>query len=199
MATENFRNDTSSDKNWWHNLNQECPITLELLSTLPYPPFSLSSGGNNVSYFDGLALASYIVSRGIFQNPLTRQDLTMDDCRRLDEYLEDYCYKYQRGTSRKIAVAEAFALRASVQVQPRDGSRSDRVQTLRNTATAALAGLFVFGNNRPTRPSQEDSIPALPREDQLVLEWGFDLSRAVEDGTESMGDAGWTVIDDDKQ
>ena len=61
----------ASDERWWKSLgSEECPITLEPLATLPYPPFALKTG-ENTSYFDGLALASYIVSRGIFQNPLT--------------------------------------------------------------------------------------------------------------------------------
>jgi hypothetical protein len=54
---------------WWKSLSSddECPITLEPLSLLPHPPFELYStatgGGDSISYyFDGYALASYIVS-----------------------------------------------------------------------------------------------------------------------------------------
>lgn len=188
---------------WWHALNEECPITLELLSTLPYPPFSLCSGAIT-SYFDGLALASYIVSRGIFQNPLTREDLTMADCRRLDEYLETYCYNTPHqplSTSRKISVAEAFALRSLVQVDQVHQSAS-RAQALRSTATAALAGLFVYGNHRRrgrqiSQQDEPDPLP-LPREDRLILDWGFDLTRTVDDSTAGFAQEGWTVIDDDE-
>ena len=125
----------------------------------------------------------------------------MDECRRFDDYLEQYCYKYQQGV-RKVAVAESYALRASVQVEQRNGQRGDRAQALRNTATAALAGLFVYGNDGhwSRQGEQEENIPAaasLPREDQLKLDWGFDLSRAFTDSAKYIGE-GWTVIDDDE-
>ena len=59
---------SSKQHKWWDNLTDECPITLEPLSTLPYPPFILtddiiSSDGKKEhhAYFDGLALATYII------------------------------------------------------------------------------------------------------------------------------------------
>ena len=109
---------------WWQSLDDdiECPITLEPISSLPYPPFALSNSSSNnnnsnstsytatappnnnpkvsggeaccgsVTYFDGIALASYIISRGIFENPLTRQPLDMNICTKLDNHLFQYCY-----------------------------------------------------------------------------------------------------------
>eukprot|EP00980_Cylindrotheca_fusiformis_P008344 scaffold1754_cov105-Cylindrotheca_fusiformis.AAC.6 len=187
---------------WWHSLKyEECPITLESLSTLPYPPFSLNSGGNT-SYFDGLALASYIVSRGVFQNPLTRQDLTMEDCRCLDDYLDSYCHKYQR-QYRKISVAEAFALRSNVHIgRGNNRQNQERVQALRNTATAALAGLFVYGNDRPSLREDNRQLTTTAgsrasTDHQATLDWGFDLSRPFEN-TAEFSNEGWTVIDDDE-
>lgn len=196
-------NQNSKTSRWWRSLKyQECPITLESLSTLPYPPFSLKTG-ENLSYFDGLALASYIVSRGVFQNPLTRQDLSMEDCRRLDDYLDSHCHKYQR-QYRKVSVAEVFALRAHVHIGQRENdSRSEeRVQALRNTAAAALAGLFIYGNSRPSphQTNQRHNASAgnqVPADDQLMLDWGFDLSRTFENSSEFASE-GWTVIDDDE-
>lgn len=276
--------DSSSRNYWWQSEDidlGECPITLEPLSTLPYPPFALSTSTtanehdayvtttshprpacekmpsssfsashdygrhrhHQVSYFDGLALATYTVSRGIFQNPLTRQNLTMQDCRRLDEYLVEYCYRKSDidgniknsddglrfgNTYRnsKFSVAEAFALRNSVRVDmSRSGigaGRSDdnvmnnnnvnvdvdqgavqRMNALRNAATAALAGLFVY-SNRQSGPvedgtmlndpiSTDNSIMSNP----LIRDWGFDLTRTVEN-TAQEGGQGWTVIDDDE-
>jgi hypothetical protein len=105
-------------------LDQEDPITLEPLGSLPCPPFALyhrSQGG--ISYFDGMALASFIVARGVFQNPLTREELSYEDCRRLDVYLEEYCYhdrdknesyNSMMGHQRKVSVVDAFSLRNSV-------------------------------------------------------------------------------------
>ncbi|MGK3754481.1 MAG: hypothetical protein ACI8RD_006790 [Bacillariaceae sp.] len=233
------------DSGWWRNANLgECPITLECLSTLEYPPFALymnndnNSGSNSTShekvsaYFDGLALASYVVSRGVFQNPLTRADLTADDCRRLDRYLEDHCYNSytssssgnnvsdnhknydpetktmltmmmgKRGGTKAISVAEAFALRNSVHVARSDGvndNNNTRIQTLQNAATAALAGLFVYGNDRGSRgqrSANESDRQTQPRSDPFN-EWGYDLSRRVED-TSTEGGHGYTVIDDDE-
>ena len=138
---------------WWKSLqNEECPITLEPLSTLAYPPFVLSQGpSSSKSYFDGLALASYIVSRGIFQNPLTRQDLTWEDCRRLDEYLQEHnCWGSSAtlNTPRGgLSVAEAFRLRDQIRVDGNNHTNNSnsnnvseqqrtRAHNLRNTATA---------------------------------------------------------------
>mmetsp|Transcript_35551 Transcript_35551/g.86005 ORF Transcript_35551/g.86005 Transcript_35551/m.86005 type:complete len:744 (+) Transcript_35551:167-2398(+) len=220
---------------WWKDeeVDVECPITLEPISSLPYPPYILQ--GNK---FDGVALASFIVSRCCFQNPLTRQDLTFEDCRRLDSYLEEYCYhstndtttsgvvqdpRYvSHGTSRKISVAEAFSLNQSVQVgrhgrngngrgQPVNTADADRMQVLRNTATVALAGLFVWdehntatnniiGTTRQATASSSDS--STPHEHNDLLDWGFDLHRQVEDTSTMMalddtGDGWFNIVDDD--
>ena len=246
--------DDSVDSGWWRNANiGECPITLECLSTLEYPPFALyrnndnNSGSNSTTnhgkvsaYFDGLALASYVVSRGVFQNPLTRADLTANDCRRLDRYLEDHCYSSytsssssssssssgnnvsdnhkhydletktmltmmmgKRGGTKAMSVAEAFALRNSVHVARSDGvndNNNARIQTLQNAATAALAGLFVYGNDRSGprgHRSANESDRQVQSSSDPFNEWGYDLSRRVED-TSTEGGHGYTVIDDDE-
>jgi len=220
---------TKEDDYWWKTANLgECPITLECFSTLEYPPFALYHDGKTddcndcdgvSTYFDGLALASYIVSRGVFQNPLTRVELTAEDCRRLDRYLEDHCYSSNADTSTKIfrgsraiSVAEAFALRNSVSVET-TSMRSDRglsntnnernrerIQILQNTATAALAGLFIYGNDRNIHQTDEvtSSVPQLRNEtSSLSSDWGFDLSRRVEDSS-AAGTHGYRVVDDDE-
>jgi hypothetical protein len=270
-VSDKSRMPNSSSRNWWQSEDVdlgECPITLESLSTLPYPPFALSTSdsGNGVdasaisqrrpapatmaasastipddymhlhqhhhqvSYFDGLALATYMVSRGIFQNPLTRQDLTMQDCRRLDEYLVEYCYRGSSGddgsqngprfgnTHRKhnFSVAEAFALRNTVRVGMstaatggngnNDGGDGtvQRMNALRSAATAALAGLFVYSNRQGRRGEDGTTSNDATQGDlanPLTLDWGFDLTRTVENTAEfdgGEGGYGWTVIDDDE-
>ena len=228
-------NGGNADGGWWRTANLgECPITLECFSTLEYPPFALYHPGKTPSnpstdhgansdcvssYFDGLALASYIVSRGVFQNPLTRIELTAQDCRRLDRYLEEHCYRSDAGTaktifrgSRMISVAEAFALRNSVSVEtttPNNANNNerdrDRIRVLQNAATAALAGLFVFGNDRRrhTHSSNEEitqQVPQLRNETSVLLnDWGFDLSRQVEDPTSAQSTHGYLVVDDDEE
>ena len=44
---------------WWGDMEVECPITLEPLASLPYPPFELvddKNGSRNGHYYDGFAL-----------------------------------------------------------------------------------------------------------------------------------------------
>ncbi len=227
---ENYTGNNEDD--WWRKGDLgECPITLECFSTLEYPPFALYHPGKaprnadgrasdeGVSaYFDGLALASYIVSRGVFQNPLTRVELTAEDCRRLDRYLEAHCYNGDataaatifRG-SRVISVAEAFALRNSVSVgtatarmdgdQSNDERDRERIRALQNTATVALAGLFIYGNDRGRISSSEitQRVPRIRSEtDTLLNDWGFDLSRQMEDSS-AHDTHGYSVIDDDEE
>jgi len=201
-----------SPSRWWTDLSDECPITLEPLSTLPYPPFRLGGGGcshsgdadasssssppPNAMYFDGLALASYCVSRATFTNPLTREALTWEDCVRLDDYLEEHCYHHHHhhhhhpstGGGRqqgRISVKEAYGLRSMVKVSGGGGggggsataqeeANRRRADALRSEAAAALRGLFVYGNNRTGTGGHHDAIsatasPAATFSDALVV------------------------------
>ena len=106
---EAFAADDDSPTTWWRNLNDIDPITLEPLSSLPYPPFVLESGsgpsrgsGDRASsssslasarstkrfYFDGEALAEFLISSANFCNPMNRDRLSKTDCERLDAYVE---------------------------------------------------------------------------------------------------------------
>ena len=58
------------------------PITLEPINELRVEPFKI-----NQHYFDGEALAAYLVASSTFENPLDRKALTRDDCQRLDAHL----------------------------------------------------------------------------------------------------------------
>ncbi|KAL7526616.1 hypothetical protein ACHAXR_001567, partial [Thalassiosira sp. AJA248-18] len=160
-------------RRWWSSLTDECPITLELLSELPYPPFILTdrAGGEDAGrksscsyHFDGLALATYIVSQGTFANPLTRMPLDYADCVRLDEYLNEHIYQNQNhqlqehnvpssilGQRGELSVKESWLLRDSIKVKVGVGNNHNdsdrrRAEALRNEASVALRGLFVFGH-----------------------------------------------------
>ena len=108
-----------------------------------------------------------------------------------------------------ISVTEAFALRNSVSVETTmarsGGSQSnerdrERIRALQNAATAALAGLFVYGNDRRRHTSEvTQNVPQIRNEDFTLLnEWGFDLSRQVEDAVAEQDTHGYAVIDDDE-
>lgn len=200
--------DRQSPSRWWSDLTDECPITLEPLSTLPYPPFRLGGGASGgerddhdgsianatsmMYFFDGLALASYCVSRATFTNPLTREGLTWDDCVRLDDYLEEYCYhNHHRSRSNhpsvggRISVKEAYGLRSMVKVSGGGGgggvagsagginaaqeeANHRRAEALRSEAAAALRGLFVYGNNRTGSNGGGVTSPSATFSDALV-------------------------------
>ncbi|KAL7532215.1 hypothetical protein ACHAWF_004054 [Thalassiosira exigua] len=166
-------------RRWWKSLpdEDECPITLEPLSALPYPPFVLTDdddgggggpdgsgerggggvgngngngNGGGLSYlFDGLALATYVVSRGTFANPLTRAPLSYGTCVRLDEYLSEHGGHFSTSVT---SVREAWRLRDSIKAKVDDsggdeGANRRRAEALRSEAAVALRGLFVFGHS----------------------------------------------------
>ncbi|KAL3776683.1 hypothetical protein ACHAWO_003096 [Cyclotella atomus] len=190
-----------SSSNWWSILSDECPITLEPLSELPYPPFILYSDNNSDKtsaapktgsqyFFDGLALATYVISQGNFANPLTRNSLTFDDCVRLDEYLNEHVYhnaESQRSLEstvlgrEKISVLEAFGLRNSIKVKVGSGNGSNeaeirRAEVLRNKAAVALRGLFVFGHNANHVDNSFTTHQATPQQQCQSSSGGFDLN-----------------------
>ncbi|CAJ1949620.1 unnamed protein product [Cylindrotheca closterium] len=218
---------------WWQSSlkDEECPITLEPFATSPYPPFCLSDSNehhgiyshvpSNIStdrhyYFDGFALASYLVARGIFENPLTRQELTIVDCRRLDEYLNVHRQQHMSSSieqdSRAVSVAEAFLLQQSIQVgttpssSTPQGQEEARAQVLRRTATAALAGLFDYSRPHQHRRHQERQAAnnrifgraSSGNEDPRLAEWGLDLSRTIE-AAPGQSDHGYTIVDDEEE
>ena len=194
-----------SSSRWWSDLSDECPITLEPLSTLPYPPFHLGGGisrhgggdspNANAMYFDGLALASYCVSRATFTNPLTREALTWEDCVRLDDYLEEHCYHDQLRQGGRMSVKEAYGLRSMVKVSGAGGggggataaqaeANRQRAEALRSEAAAALRGLFIYGNDR----AAARTCSAMPSATLGgVPTAGFSLHRLREGGSTSIG------------
>lgn len=217
----------SESADWWTSLTDECPITLEPLSELPYPPFVLSSKEKKCAaapgaqyYFDGLALATYIISQGNFANPLTRSPLTYEDCVRLDEYLHEHIYQQSReqldstifGTE-KISVREAFALRDSIKVKVATSNAGNeeqirRAQVLRNEAVVALRGLFVFGHHAQgesgsnsardvsNQPSNTQQLP--PSAGGFDLNFNPNVSEIQPWGFASAEQEGLRIIDDNE-
>ena len=67
---------------WWHDLEDDDPITLEPLRTLSYEPFelrpdkatyksALAPGNTRKYYFDGKVLAEYLISSSNFVHPVS--------------------------------------------------------------------------------------------------------------------------------
>jgi hypothetical protein len=140
-------------------------------------------------FFDGLALATYVISQGNFANPLTRNPLTFDDCVRLDEYLNEHVYQNAKSQRQiestvlgreKISVREAYALRNSIKVKIGSGNGGNeaeirRAEVLRNEAAIALRGLFVFGHNTNVDNSSS-SHQAISQQQLPSSAGGFDLN-----------------------
>ena len=83
------------------------PITLEPINELRVEPFKI-----NQHYFDGEALAAYLVASSTFENPLDRKALTRDDCQRLDAHLVRNKLK-RLGVERERRAAQRRATRAA--------------------------------------------------------------------------------------
>lgn len=194
-----------------HYDDNECPITLEPLDSLPYPAFALSSSAssnNTKHYFDGAALATYIISQGTFTNPLTREPLQYEDCVRLDEYLDEYCTGSEL-YPQHISVREAWSLRESIKVNVAaggdDAHHRQREEVLRNEASVALRGLFVFGHERRRGPTNGSSSNNETAESQTIprAAGGFNLNHIQPDshawgfGSTCVQD-GLRIIDDDE-
>uniref|UniRef100_A0A7S3K6R0 R3H domain-containing protein n=1 Tax=Aureoumbra lagunensis TaxID=44058 RepID=A0A7S3K6R0_9STRA len=109
---------------WWKNLDETIvdPITLEPIRDLVIEPFRLE----NSFYFDGEALALYMVASGVFENPLNRQPLSIQQCKALDHHLE-------RNGLRRLDVSIEHASRLN---------SSQRNRQTQLTAEAILQSLF---------------------------------------------------------
>jgi hypothetical protein len=96
---------------------------------------------------DGAVLAHYLVSRGVFENPLTREGLSRKDTLRLDAFLESH------GEGSGNAVTDAFDLQGLVDGmnKVREGGDSQTNRRLRRDATVALYSLFNFRGVRRGR------------------------------------------------
>lgn len=81
---------------WWRRLpaSVEDPITLQPVRRLPHPPFNLpsSTGPTEVEcLFDPISLSHYLMSSLNFTHPMTRRDISHDECAELDRHLKNHC------------------------------------------------------------------------------------------------------------
>mmetsp|Transcript_13263 Transcript_13263/g.48294 ORF Transcript_13263/g.48294 Transcript_13263/m.48294 type:complete len:849 (-) Transcript_13263:118-2664(-) len=183
-------------KEWWRDLSSDLtdPITLEPLRDLGYAPFEMEASGGVIHRYDGRMLANYLVSSGDFTQPISRKELTRDECIRLDNYIR----MWKLGNA---SVTEAFDNR---DVYYRVDGREDaaqRVERLREEAEALLLNLY----GQPPQPRQLRT-PQLPARavmpDRETLQATQRDLRAMHSATEMhrrLGEegSGWTVHDDD--
>ena len=153
---------------WWHSLEDDDPISLEPLADLLYAPFAVEEGGGEEAggkefLFDGKILALYIMSTGVFENPLSRAPIERSDCQRLDQYLREHGL----GAGK---VLEAFDLQRMVKVKGLKGSggggggaggggggeedagaaaQAREARVIQREATTILTSLFEFQRYEP--------------------------------------------------
>mmetsp|Transcript_75 Transcript_75/g.158 ORF Transcript_75/g.158 Transcript_75/m.158 type:complete len:630 (+) Transcript_75:246-2135(+) len=134
------------ERRWWSSLEGDCPISLAPLADLSGEPFGLDAEGSSEKhYYDGRFLANYLLSSGDFIDPVNRQQLTYEECKRLDDHLARHYPKEPIEAS----VADTFALFQKHGVTSRD---SEEVHAVQREATAILGHLFRFQTMR--RPEQ---------------------------------------------
>ena len=75
---------------WWRRLTECDPISLDPLKELRFPPFELGTDSTHATYFDPRMLSNYLVSTGMFLHPISRRELTREECVRLDAHLRQY-------------------------------------------------------------------------------------------------------------
>ena len=89
-------------------------------------------------FFDGKVFAHYLVSTGRFQHPITRAELTADECSALDSYL----VRHKLG---KPQVVHAFEHRHEYTTDV--PTADNRLARMRAEATDILAALFAGGGD----------------------------------------------------
>lgn len=137
--TETLRLDRSKPF-WWRKLTDCDPISLEPLRKLRVEPFELSADdeGVHASWFDGRLLSTYLVSSGNFSHPISRRELTKEDCQRLDAHLR----KYHLG---KPIVEYSFNHKADYK---QSASPENQVRQLQQEAARLLESLYIGRGGR---------------------------------------------------
>jgi len=154
-------------KRWWQTelATEEDPISLEPLRKLRYPPFRLRADPDlphwvSADWFDGKVLASYLVSTGQFNHPISRRALTRDECAALDSYLSEH----QLGEAHVELVFRH--VKRSVD-SATASSATSHVARLRAGAATVLGSLF--GGTEPTSTRAASSLSAASRDGNLTI------------------------------
>ena len=177
---------------WWARelSTVEDPISLEPLRVLAYPPFQCKADPElahrtDSDYFDGHVLSMYLVSTANFVHPISRRDLTREECVALDHYctLHGLCGAHvthvfdSAGSSKDATAVAMMQAQAGDVLQSlfgRQAERRNRRGSLepRPARPAGEAGLVVVDDDlRPShatavdvddeQPPLEEAFPAL--------------------------------------
>lgn len=148
-----------------------CPISLTPLAELNYEPFGLlgtvegeqklpqegvwgrdaakaaSEDCKAIHWFDGMFLASYLVSEKKFDDPVNRRPLSRGECRSLDAYLKSLGLP-------PVHVTDAFDLGKAIanQQSATGGENSRRMEALEREAASMLQSLFNFRSATASAP-----------------------------------------------
>jgi len=160
---------------WWSKLRDIDPITLVPLSSLKEPPFELSVENSDVVHrFDSKSLSLYLLSTGNFVDPINRQEMTREDCLRLDAHLR------QHGNGEHAKCTEMLDLQKRIHLRPDNHVANEAAMAnLRREAGVIASHLFHY-------PSLRDEI-AQRRDERRAVNVGGRGAGAV------------TVTDDDEQ
>ena len=152
-------------KRWWLTelATEEDPISLEPLRKLRYPPFRLRADPElphwvSADWFDGKVLASYLISTGQFNHPISRRALTRDECAALDSYLSEH----QLGEAH-VELVFRHVKRNVDSVTA--SSATSHVARLRAGAATVLGSLF----GEPTSTRAASSSSAASRDGNLTI------------------------------
>lgn len=173
---------------WWQCLAGDCcPISLDPLEELTCEPFGLfgvTDGDGrppqqgvwgsqaaelvrrqslqNVHWFNGMFLASFLVSSSQLIDPVNRRQLTRGECVSLDNYLAAHRLP-------AVHVTDVYDLQQAVSGSVSSGA-TDRIAALEREAASMLRSLFDFRSSRsrapppPPRPGGAVSMrPARPQ------------------------------------
>ena len=127
----------TSKPHWWRRLTDSDPISLEALRRLRVEPFDLAKDSDRTypCWFDGKVLSHYLVSTGVFVHPISRRELTRDDCLRLDAHLR----KHRLG---KDVVVHAFDHQEDYK---KKDTPENQVVRLQEEASTILRNLYSGG------------------------------------------------------
>lgn len=161
---------TPIESRWWRCLAGDCcPISLDPLEELSCEPFGLfgttDSVGEpphqgvwgsqaaeivgrgslqNVHWFNGMFLASFLVSSGQLIDPVNRRQLTRGECLSLDNYLAAHRLP-------AVHVTDVHDLQQAVSGSVSNGT-TDRIRALEREAASMLRSLFDFRSSRSRQP-----------------------------------------------